>query len=325
MHKLPPIWTLGKLLAADLGRAGAWISPSLAARAESVLPWPRVALADFQSQEMDTLIVVGGGTMIDEAKAAVRDGGRAVRLIVVPSIWGSGAEASPVVVFDRGGKKEIRIDAKYLPDFRVYWPELAATILPDRARQACGDVWAHALEGFLSPLANDAVRSELSELLQDMTAVPLGYDPRWFSLSARACAGQARAGVGLVHGIAHSLEHALREKQPNEHWHHARLCATMLLPVMQFNRDTSDKWTCLGKSWPLNTEAIFGVLRELFEPESYAAILPMMTEHWTQVLRDPCSRMNSALVRPQSIEHFRAWKPATFSPRAPAKGLEVKA
>jgi alcohol dehydrogenase class IV len=310
MLELPPQTTLDDLRAADLGRAAAWVSPSVAARANGTLPWPRATLAEAVTQGLDTLVVIGGGTMIDEAKAAVRDAGRPRRLVVIPSIWGSGAEASPVVVLNREGKKQIRIDRKYLPDYCVCWPELAKSVPADRARQACGDCWAHALEGFLSPLATDNVRDELSRVIQDMSATPLGNNPCWFQLSGRACAGQARSGVGLVHGIAHTLEHPLQTANPRDGWHHARLCATLLLPVMQFNRDTSDKWNCLNKTWPLDTDAIFHILRQLFEPASYAIILPLLEQHWMQVVRDPCSRTNSALVRPQSIEYFRAWKPA---------------
>ena len=74
---------------------------------------------------------------------------------------------------------------------------------------------------------------------------------------------------------------------------------------MQFNRETSDKWNCLNKTWPLGGDAIFAVLRQLFEPDSYEKIVPLLEQHWMQVVRDPCSRTNSALVRPQSIEYYR--------------------
>ena len=79
---------------------------------------------------------------------------------------------------------------------------------------------------------------------------------------------------------AHTLEHlAWQAAYPGKGWHHARLCATLLLPVMQFNCDTSDKWNCLSKTWPLDRAAIFAVLRQLFEPKTYATILPPAESH----------------------------------------------
>ncbi len=325
MLNLPPRWTMDELWSADLGRVGVWASPSLVVRTDEALPWPRLALADAVAGDWDGLVVVGGGTMIDEAKAALRDADRKRTLVVVPSLWGSGAEASPVVVLNRNGAKQIRVDAKYLPDFRATWPELAATVPAQRAREACGDCWAHALEGFLSPMASDDLRRDLSELLREMIAAPLANDPCWFELSARACAGQAASGVGLVHGVAHALEHALSAAYPDESWHHAKICATMLLPVMQFNRDTSEKWECLTKAWQLDGEAIVAVLRNLHDASAYERIVPVMAEKWMSVLRDPCSRMNGALVRPQSLEYFRTWRAETAPLSLLKEGQGVRA
>jgi len=259
--------------------------------------------------DLDTLIVAGGGTLIDRAKAAARDRRPPVRppvrLVAIPSIFGSGAEASPVVVLDRDGQKEIRLDPKYLPDCRVTWPGLAASIPPRRAREACGDCWAHALEGFLSPLADDALRGELAELMGEMLGLPLAADPRWFEPSARACAGQARASAGLVHGIAHTLEGPLRAAWPDDGWHHARLCTTLLWPVMQFNADGSETFNRLMNEYELDEPVIFNVLHDLFDPETYAEMLPVLAERWRNVLRDPCTRTNSVLVRPPAIDRFQ--------------------
>jgi alcohol dehydrogenase class IV len=227
-----------------------------------------------------------------------------VELIVIPSIWGSGAEVSPIAVRNRDGKKEIRMDPKLLPDARLVWPELAAAIPPDRVRVACGDCWAHALEGFLSPLATQALRAELASLLAQMLATPINNDPVWFELGARACAGQARSSVGLVHGIAHTLEGVLRARHPGADWGHAKLCSLFLWPVMRFNEQASGKWQQLLAEHGLPPRAILEVLRTLFDAEAYEQALPVLKEQWLSVLRDPCSRTNSALVRPASLDFF---------------------
>lgn len=268
-----------------------------------VLPWPATEPAQSLDANTEWLVVVGGGGLIDEAKA-LRESRPGLKLVAIPSIWGSGAEASPIIVRSRSGRKEIKISPSARPDAVVYWPELSRSVPADRQRAACGDCWAHALEGFLSPLASPGLRDTLAEVIRRLLTLPLGFDPQWFELSALACAGQSLAGVGLVHGIAHTLEAPLRAQQPEHGWHHARLCSTFLEPVMRLNQAGSDQWNHLLAGHPLPEKEIWATLRTLFEPDSYRAALPVLRQEWRSVLRDPCSRTNSVLVRPDWLERL---------------------
>jgi alcohol dehydrogenase class IV len=308
MIELPRLWTRSELLAADLGSVCVWATPSLAALTASLAPFPQGEPCEALPSDLDTLIAVGGGALMDRAKLAARECGRPVRLIAVPSLWGSGAEASPIVVLDREGAKEIHVDAKYVPDGRSIWPELMASIPDDRARYGCGDCWAHALEGFLSPLASDELRQDLADLMRRMLNTRLGKDIGWFELSAAACAGQARSSVGLVHGMAHALEGPLRAAQPDEGWHHARLCSVFLYPVMRYNQGGSCKWAEVFGRYALNEGAVLAVARDLFDQEAYRKAVPVMIEHWRSVLINPCTRTNSVTVRPATLEYFREEK-----------------
>jgi alcohol dehydrogenase class IV len=299
------VWSWDEFLAADLGDVAAWITPSVRDRVPQSLAQHAVGTEEPLRHGIDSFVVIGGGTLIDEAKLLVRQSGRPVKLIAVPTIWGSGAEVSPVVVVNRDGKKLIHVGEEYLPDRVVDWPAVAATIGGSRAREACGDSWAHALEGFTSPLAPDELRRELADVMRDMLALPLGNDTRWFELSRRACAGQARSSVGLVHGIAHTLEGPLNQAEPAAPWHHARLCALYLLPVISFNTHASDKWLRLAQQYELDVGAIGQVLAGLFDLAAYQRTLPLLEQHWRDVIRDRCTRTNCALVRADSLEHFR--------------------
>lgn len=303
---LRPAWTLDRLRSTDLGVTRVCAGDSVRARVRAALPWPLASPEDTLPAELETLIVVGGGTLIDHAKFMAKRRKPPLRLIAVPSIWGSGAEASPVVVVDDNGRKEIVIGPQYVPDERVVWPELAQTVPPARARAACGDAWAHVLEGALSPLASEELQSELAAVMRDMLALPLAADGRWFDPSARACEGQSRSSVGLVHGIAHTVEAPLRATQTDADWGHAKLCATFLWPVMELNRGASDKWRRLAGRHGLDEAAVFAVLRDLFDREAYRRALSVLVANWRAVLRDPCTRTNSALVRPLHLEHFRS-------------------
>lgn len=300
----PEVWTPEQLAGASVGKALLWGS---AERVRAVAKWLDVPVLDSLADvpaHLDTLVVVGGGTRIDEAKIWRHEQRPGVRLVAVPSLWGSGAEASPVAVLSRDGEKDILMGDEFLPDVRCVVPELADTVPADTARHACGDAWSHAIEGFLSPLASDALRRELASLMQEMLELPLGRHAGWFEASARACEGQARSSVGLVHGIAHSLEGPLRQDQSHAEWGHARLCALYLFPVMCFNRQASDKFDVLTGAHGLDADALLRSIRRLFDEDDYSNALPMLQQHWKRVLRDQCSRTNSALVRPQSLSFF---------------------
>jgi alcohol dehydrogenase class IV len=247
--------------------------------------------------------------MMDEAKYFRAVSRPNMRLTLVPSLWGSGAERSPITVLTRDGRKHIEVGIRFLPDEVVYWPALLSGLSADRARHACGDVWAHALEALVSPLADASTQSELARLVRHLLHLPLAVDERWFQAGGDACELQSRAGVGLVHGIAHHVEGPLRQRL-GESWGHARLCAILLLPVADFNFQASDKWLRTFAAHQLETAEVMSVLRELHEPASYRDVLIAMREHWNDILRDPCTRTNSTLVRARSIEFFESWKPS---------------
>jgi alcohol dehydrogenase class IV len=272
------------------------------------LPWPVTEPTPSLSADAEWLVVVGGGTLIDEAKA-LRENRPGLKLVAIPSIWGSGAEASPVIVLTRAGRKEIRINPSARPDAVVYWPELSKSVPAERQRAACGDCWTHALEGFLSPLASPDLRDALTQVIRRLVMLPLSFDPQWFELSALACAGQSRSGVGLVHGIAHTLEGPLRAQPPERDWHHARLCSTFLEPVMRLNQTSSNKWNQLLTEHQLPENEIWKTLRALFEPDSFRAALPVLRQQWREVLRNPCSRTNSVLVRADWLERLESFSP----------------
>lgn len=241
--------------------------------------------------------------MIDRAKWSRRQHAGPIRLVAVPTIWGSGSEASRIVVLNEPGRKRILVGDEWLPDAICWSPEFLSTVPADLATWACGDAWSHAIEGFLSPVASDAVRAGLAEVMRDMLSLPLRSDVRWYEVSARACAGQSRSSVGLVHGIAHVLEPHLGVPSIGRTWGHARLCSAFLGPVLRFNLGRSDKAAGLLASYGIDSEALLSVASAVGEP--VGSLVGPLEDLWTDVLRDPCTRTNVALVRPGSFEELR--------------------
>jgi alcohol dehydrogenase class IV len=263
--------------------AVAWVTPSAQGRFASALDVPVVPTGTLP-EGTATLVACGGGTLIDAAKAAAKRRPDPLVLVAIPSLWGSGAEASPVVVL--GG--EIVVDDAQLPDHVVLWPQLTESVPADLRRWGAADVWAHALEAIASPLATPDVRAELANVVRALDGLdPVDGDPhRWLFLSGRACAAQARAGVGLAHGVAHVL-------RPHVGWGHARLVAAVLPAVVRRLATEAPRWPESG----LDAAAIAPQLDALTTPSDTRAVLEALRDHWPAVLRDPCTRTNGYLVR----------------------------
>lgn len=304
----PEVWTLDDLLSTDLGKAAIWVSHSVRSRVEEKFSCPIVEFPHPLPKKLDTLISIGGGVVIDQAKVWRNEHKPEMRLIAIPSVWGSGAENSPVVVLNRDGKKVIKFGEEFLPDIRVVWSELAEGLPADLVKYACGDVWSHALEGFLSPIASDEVRNELSDVITSLEVMPIKNDPAWFEFSARACAGQARSSVGLVHGIAHTLEGLLKQKYPGKYFGHAQLCATYLWPVFSLDMQLTDKIDKLFDQYGIDKAEVIDILKQLFDENVYNLSLPFLQDNWRLILRDPTSRTNCALIRPNHLSHFTEGK-----------------
>lgn len=297
--------TVSSLNAGDAASTVLLATGSARACASRLLPWPTCDDPAAVDPNFKTLVAAGGGKLIDRAKyfrATVRPD---LRLVAMPSIWGSGAERSRVVVLNRAGGKEIHTGDQFLPDAIAYCPEFMDSIPAWRARYACGDAWAHALEAFLSPLAGGEIRKAAAELMRKMAELPTAAHEGWFEASGEACALQAMATVGLIHGIAHTLEAPVTAAYRDASWGHSRLCSTFLFPVLLLNRELSERPTRLFREYEVDWDTLTRIFSGLFEPESYARVLPMLIRYWPLVLRDRCTRTNVALVRPSSLDFLR--------------------
>ncbi|HEU5401951.1 MAG TPA: iron-containing alcohol dehydrogenase, partial [Terriglobales bacterium] len=297
-------WGLADLKAAALGRAYLWASPSVRSRVNKQINLPTIDLPEVLPGDAETLVVAGGGTAIDRAKHFRMSHWPALRLIAIPTLWGSGAEVSPVAVLS-GQKKEIHFSDDLIPDQYVAWPELAQSAPHDLLRFACGDVWAHALEAFCSPLATEAIRGQAAELMNEIADYPIGFDERWFDAGAAACLLQARSSVGLIHGIAHVIEPILRSSEPMAKWGHARLCSTLILPVLNFNLSRSAKVETLAAQFGLKLDSVRAATQSLFSEADYLAVIAVAEQHWETIARDRCSRTNCILVRRDSFPFFQ--------------------
>ena len=287
-------------------RSFAWCTPSVY---RYVLDcWPGVVsrTPPTKADLFHTLVAIGGGSLIDRAKLVRKYEYPEVKLIAVPTLWGSGAECSSIAFANVNGVKQIEICELLKPDALVYSPVWLDSLTESLARWGCGDALSHAIEGGLSPLADDSVRSTLGDVLKSMCLLGIAKNIGWYSLSAAACKGQARSSVGLVHGFAHVLEGPLREAFPGEFIGHARLCSLFLSPVIAFNRSNSTKWEDFARCQGIDISMVEKMAESLFDVELYDRIRPFLILHWDTIRKNPCTRTNCTLVRKNSLNFFEA-------------------
>jgi len=289
-----------------LGNVVIWTIPQLVDKVKKVLQYPIVIYPSKfpDKSNLDSLIVIGGGILIDEAKIWKNENKVNIKLIAIPSIWGSGAENSKIAVKNEDGGKIIFIGEEYLPDVRVQWTELAEGLDDELVKNACGDVWAHALESFLSPLASDSIRQEAAGILRILIDKDFCVDSEWFELSAYSSAVQAQSSVGLIHGISHVIEGKLMVDDESVKFGHAALCRYLLLPVISFNINHTDKVTTLFNKYTIDSEKVINKITELYDDGAYTALQPFIEKQWREILREPMTRTNCTLVRNNHVNYF---------------------
>lgn len=180
----------------------------------------------------DAIVAVGGGSVLDAAKAvaaSVTDGGPAGRLagnlkvrrdplmlIAVPTTAGTGSETTIAAVISdtvTHAKRQL-LDPKLVPFAAILDPELTVGLPQSNTVQTAMDALTHALEAYVSTYATAqtdryaemAVRilyEELPRVLEN----PKDLKAREQLLIASFLAGMAftRAYVGYVHAYAHAI------------------------------------------------------------------------------------------------------------------------
>jgi len=212
--------------------------------------------ADLRANRPDWVAAVGGGSVIDLAKAAagLADAAEpaayyqthpkdippaALPLIAAPSTAGTGSEATVVAVLtdpDRTLKQSIR-HPTYLPKLVILDPCLLKSCPPATIAAAGLDAFVQAYESYTSRHATPFTRA-LSELALTRIAqalLPLyrgNSDMAADMLEASYVAGIAlsHARLGVIHGLAHPLGVRF-------HAAHGLVCACCLPACLAFNRE----------------------------------------------------------------------------------------
>ena len=268
--------------------------------ADSDLATVDAATAKARELGADCIVSVGGGSVIDTAKAVcvtLKNGGEAndyialMRLtepqtphIAIPTTAGTGSEVTNVAVIHDAklDRKVYIVDPNIIPNVAILDPRMTVT-LPPRLTAATGmDAVTHAVEALTSTLAETVCDGQALHALRLMKeflprAVTNGEDePARIQVSVAACmAGWAfsTAQVGLAHSMAHTIGTL-------HHAHHGTVCGIVLPKVMRFNAEhAADKLAMAAQALGVDTtdmtdhdaalaaaDAVEALMREIKHP-----------------------------------------------------------
>lgn len=186
---------------------------------------------------IDGLIAVGGGSVIDTAKAialgAIYDGDfwdfyagkckpeRALPVGVVLTIPAAGSEGSGnsvITKLDGLHKISLRTDFVLRPKFSILNPELTFTLPPFQTASGIADMMAHIMERYFSPTQDVQVTDNLCqgllraiiEVAPTVLAEPENYQARANIMWAGTMAHNGICGCGRVEDwVSHFMEHEI--------------------------------------------------------------------------------------------------------------------
>lgn len=214
----------------------------------------------FKAKGCDSIIALGGGSVIDTAKGlriVIEQGGTdimdymgldslprkdRIAFAVIPTTSGTGSECTNVAVIanpDKNVKMEF-ISYDLLPDFAVLDPRMTETMPPKITANTGVDALVHAIEGYTCLQKNPLSQSYAFAAIRLITtflpkAVLEGgnHEYRLAMSNAATMAGIAFSNsmVGLVHAIGHAVGGVA-------HVPHGIAMSILLPHVMKFNLET---------------------------------------------------------------------------------------
>lgn len=221
-------------------RIGQMLPGCSAAYFSGVLPDPEVLLvaeaaAQLEKSGATVLIALGGGSVLDCAKAMAYFAKKRPMLIAIPTTSGTGSEVTSFSILTHEGVKHPLVDESLRPDWAILDETLVSTLPPSLVADTGMDLISHVLEAIAAKNATpftDALA--FHALTTAFQLLPRSFEGdcavRGRIHAAATMAGLAfdRAGLGMCHALSHALGGRF-------HIAHGKLNAVLLPAVLQFN------------------------------------------------------------------------------------------
>ena len=227
---------------------------------DSSLETVKKAAAFYREHQCDALLAVGGGSVIDTAKATnilVTEGGDDLLkysgahnlpkplkpFFVIPTTSGTGSEVTMVAVVSDPVKNVKMAFASYylMPHAAILDPRMTQTLPVHLTAMTAMDAMTHAIEAYTcmaaNPLSDAYATGAIKKISQNLFKVldnPKDAEARLELAQASTMAGIAFSNsmVGLVHSLGHALGAVA-------HLPHG-LCMNLFLPyVLEYNKSVN--------------------------------------------------------------------------------------
>lgn len=200
-------------------------------------PKVREGIEICRREQIDTLLAVGGGSVIDTAKAIAAgvpyDGdfwdfwaGKATVqsalplgvVLTIPAAGSEGSGNSVITLLDGMHKISLRTDFWLRPKFALLNPELTFTLPPEQTAAGIADMMAHIFERYFSPTADVEVTDRVAEgllmaIMEEAPKVmsnPTDYQARANIMWSGTLAHNGICGTGRREDwVSHFMEHEI--------------------------------------------------------------------------------------------------------------------
>lgn len=190
------------------------------------------AADEFRKHECDSIVAVGGGSVIDTGKAVnivvTEDVDSLAELagvklrkpmrpfVVIPTTSGTGSEVTYAAMIRDAAQSKKLLFASYLlfPKAAILDPRMTVSLPPQVTAATAVDALTHAIEACIckprNPISDahsHAAIKLISKYLPMVLKNPEDREVRFYLANAACMAGAAfsNAGVGLVHALGHAL------------------------------------------------------------------------------------------------------------------------
>ena len=295
-----------------------------------------VNLLEQEGFEPDFVLAVGGGSVLDFAKAVaasfasgtsvenvfgINNVPAALPLVAVPTTHGTGSEVTKYSIITHENQKKSISDAKIVPELALVDPVLTYSMPEDVAIDTTLDAFSHLSEAYFSALCNPLVEafaekgfSYLAPHMKNLGRIPMAEKVHDELTLASLFGGLAinNAGSGVVHAMGYPLTSEFELP-------HGRANAVLMPGVFKFNAEVKpEKYQKMSEMLGVSDLADYlcSINEQCGFVEQIKGVASQVDEskllNWAEQVVNNHRLMNSACRKPSLEQVVELYKEALF-------------